>query len=205
MSYNIVFLTGPPGSGKSSLGRELARNYKIYYLSIEEFLGASVDGEKTPLAGFWYCRGIVPILREKIKLERNNGHIHFLIDGFPLGFSQAFAFEKMLRMPMLVIVLKCPKEIAMKRFLDLGFPDQPTPAAERFEILFNRFAGKEPDLLQYYAAAGTLEEIDSSVDMKRVYVAAATSLEKKANWEILRQVVAPISVDIDMPDVIILD
>ncbi|KAK2773222.1 hypothetical protein FQN52_004694 [Onygenales sp. PD_12] len=207
MSYNIVFLTGPPGSGKSSLGRELARNYKIYYLSIEEFLGAAVDGGNTqPLVEFCYCRGIVLMLREKIKQERNNGHKHFLIDGFPLSFSQAFAFEKMLRMPMLVVVLKCPKEIAMKRFLDRGLPDQPIPASERFEILSNRFAEQETDLLQYYGAAGTLEKIDSSVDVERIYAAAATALEKNANWGGLRQAVAPVSVDIDtdMPDVIIL-
>ncbi|PGH10580.1 hypothetical protein AJ79_05402 [Helicocarpus griseus UAMH5409] len=217
MSYNVVFLTGPPGSGKTVLASKLAKDYGIYHLCLDKFLAELARDETSPAGQAIKSHlekgipipteGIIIMLQEKMKMERKNGHRDFLIDGFPSDFTRAFAFEKKLRMPSLVISLQCPKETARDRVLSRTIDDQSLNDKETFETRFDLFTLKQPDVLYYYRAASTLLEVVSSTDTKVTYGVLTAALQMNGNWKLTRRPESPdmqTSIDQDGSDVILL-
>jgi adenylate kinase family enzyme len=61
--------------------------------------------------------------------------------------------------PVLVISIRCPKEIAKQRYLNRRLPDRLGDDAEMFEKRFDEFDVNNPAIVDHYRAAGTLEEV----------------------------------------------
>ncbi len=63
---------------------------------------------------------IVPLLKNKIDELSKQGHLKFLIDGFPRATEQGKAFEKQVAKPTHVLFLDCSEETMKQRLLKRG-------------------------------------------------------------------------------------
>ena len=61
--------------------------------------------------------------------------------------------------PALVISICCPKETAKQGYLSRKLPDRLDDDAQMFEKRFDEFDVNNPAIVDYYRAAGTLEEV----------------------------------------------
>ncbi|HYK93781.1 MAG TPA: adenylate kinase [Thermoplasmata archaeon] len=119
----IVFL-GPPGAGKGTQAKELARTLDIPHLSTGDLLRSAVR-EKSPLGleaeQFMRAGQLVPddlvlrLLREV--LSRPTAHRGFLLDGFPRTRAQAEALEA-ISAPERVLYFDIPEALLVDRLTE---------------------------------------------------------------------------------------
>ena len=103
MSVRVVFL-GPPGAGKGTQARELAREWGVAHLATGDMLREAIAGD-TALgrrAKGYYDRGelvpddlVIGMLGER--LQAPDAARGFILDGFPRTIAQAEALERLLK------------------------------------------------------------------------------------------------------------
>jgi adenylate kinase len=99
----VVFL-GPPGAGKGTQARELARDWSVAHIATGDMLRDAI-ASGTPLgrqAKVYYDRGelvpdslVIDMLGERLRAPDAAGG--FILDGFPRTIAQADALERLLK------------------------------------------------------------------------------------------------------------
>jgi len=108
----VVFVLGPPGAGKGTLFKRLAKERGYCHLSVGDYLRELASNEDMKVHGAYggmphaqlradlQERKLVPaeilteILAHKIDEERGLGHTKFVLDGFPRQPDSAQCFEE---------------------------------------------------------------------------------------------------------------
>lgn len=103
MSVRVVFL-GPPGAGKGTQARELAREWGVAHIATGDMLREAIASD-TALgrrARSYYDRGelvpdelVIGMLGER--LQAPDAVSGFILDGFPRTIAQAEALERVLK------------------------------------------------------------------------------------------------------------
>lgn len=137
MSSRIIFL-GPPGSGKGTQAKILARSMQIPHISTGEILRRAVADE-TPLGikvkEYMEQGDLVPdsllvdLIRER--LNQDDADEGWILDGFPRNIAQAEFLEALLQefqeTRKVVFNLEVPEPVLVKRLLhraiEEGRPD----------------------------------------------------------------------------------
>jgi adenylate kinase len=121
----VIFL-GPPGAGKGTQAKELARHYRVPHLSTGDMfrehvgLGSALGAQVKPIM----ARGdlvpdslVLKMVRERI--ERTDCAHGFVFDGFPRTVEQAEQLNKLLKQhgfrPALVIHLALDPKLVLRR------------------------------------------------------------------------------------------
>ncbi len=109
---SIVFVVGPPGSGKGTQCRRIAEQHGQYHFSVGDYLrelcDPSVPHVPDAFAGFdpdslrqtlkartlVEAGVMVAITKHKLELEQKSGHTKFIVDGFPRSDDCAQMFEQ---------------------------------------------------------------------------------------------------------------
>jgi len=123
----IILLVGPPGSGKTTQAKFLAKKYGIPTISMSDLLKAEMLGKKDPVAKA-LAAGIASgdVLPDeaatdliRLRLLRTDLRRGFILDGYPATAGQAKALDRMLQDLQLpkavVVVLDAPAEVIRKR------------------------------------------------------------------------------------------
>ena len=122
----VILLVGPPGSGKSTQAKILAKKYGIPAFSMADLLKREMSSGKNPaLAAAMASGDVLPDQQAtdliRLQLLRANIHKGFILDGFPSTAGQAKSLDKMLQDQQLpkavVVVLDAPDEVIRKRLL----------------------------------------------------------------------------------------
>lgn len=177
----IVFL-GPPGSGKGTQAKALARSLGVPMISTGEILRAAVRGG-TPLGlkaratmesgGLVSDDLIVALVRER--LAQPDALRGFILDGFPRTSQQAEELDRILSSDgassglTAVINLKVPDEALVGRLR--GRKDQENRADDHPEAISERlrvYQQKTEPLINLYRNRGQLVEVDGVGEIEEV-------------------------------------
>ena len=111
-----IYLTGPPGSGKSTLGKYLSGKLNIPYFSTGELLRSlDPNSELGKIVNDYMKKGeLVPSnIMYNIIIDRLGNS--FILDGYPPSFDDLQNLQKANIYPDLVIALTCSDEKAIRR------------------------------------------------------------------------------------------
>jgi adenylate kinase len=185
---NVVLL-GPPGAGKGTQAKRIARRYALVRLSLGEMLRAAIsagslrevealvsEGELVP------DRVAIGLVGQRLEQERAG----CVLDGVPRNRAQADALDRLLdelRRPISVVLeFRIPDDLCVERLLQRGRhagrpDDAPAVIARRLEI----YRRETEPLVGYYASTGR----------RVVPIHAERSISEV--WSEIRHVLAPLA------------
>ncbi|MDD2963085.1 MAG: adenylate kinase [Bacteroidales bacterium] len=170
---NVVLL-GPPGSGKGTQGKDLARKHNLIYISTGSLLRREIqqDTEVGRKAAPFMERGeIVPdeiairLIEREIKMHPNaNG---FIFKGFPRTIVQAYILDGLLKRlnssVTITIELKVPTLECFKRLAARGKQEKGRTYDRDPELIVNRleeYETKTTLVKTYYKNQGKFLKVD---------------------------------------------
>ncbi|KAI1099043.1 P-loop containing nucleoside triphosphate hydrolase protein [Jackrogersella minutella] len=175
--YNVVFVLGPPGSGKGTLCK-LATNqlntsdYNYRHLSVGDYLRelckteVSCEGESFDLDRIRIhlremkllpSHVLIPVLKHKISstLDGKSAPTTWLVDGFPRNMETTLVFEEKIGKPVKVIVLECARDTAQHRFLNRS--REKSDDEKRFARRYDEYVENMKAIREHYK--GNIETI----------------------------------------------
>uniref|UniRef100_A0A131Y1B9 UMP-CMP kinase n=1 Tax=Ixodes ricinus TaxID=34613 RepID=A0A131Y1B9_IXORI len=171
---NVVFVLGPPGSGKGTQCQKIVEKFGYKHLSAGELLR---EEQRTPgsaygeeIATHIKNGTIVPVAITCSLLDRamkKDGTNKFLIDGFPRnkdnldGWNDAMSDKVHLQF---VLFLECPEQTCVERCLKRGQQGSGR-TDDNMESLRKRFRTYTEDtlpIIQYYEKMDLVKKADTS-------------------------------------------
>ncbi|KAI0403483.1 P-loop containing nucleoside triphosphate hydrolase protein [Xylaria palmicola] len=169
-SHTVVFVLGPPGSGKGTLCKEAVKRLGtpdrlLFHLSVGDYLRQisrqqASDEVESSHHGIvrQYLRDtkllpaseLIPLLKHKMDktpMEARANAI-WLIDGFPRNMETALAFEEKMGKPASVIVLCCSPDTAAARFLKRG--REAADDKKRFDKRYGEYEEYRDAICEHY-------------------------------------------------------
>ncbi|KAG7288139.1 hypothetical protein NEMBOFW57_007663 [Staphylotrichum longicolle] len=153
-NQRFVFVIGPPGAGKATLAKQLAKEFDFAHVSVGELLRENAD--KDPAVG-WHVQNsellpsefLFPLLREAFRDGPSGCPI--VVDGFPRRMGEVRGFEKLFGVPHLVLFFHCPRDLAKARVM--GRKDgRPGDTGEGFDKRYQEYLEHNPAILDYYGS-----------------------------------------------------
>ena len=182
----IILLVGPPGSGKTTQAKFLAKKYAIPAMSMADLLKKQMSAEKKDpvtkaLAASIASGEVMPDQAAadlvKLNLNRTDHHKGFILDGFPATAGQAKALDRLLedeRLPKpVVVVLDVPDEVIRKRLLARRRADD---KPENIERRIAEFRGQAA-VLTGWAAQTQVVRVNADASVNEVSKAIVAGLE----------------------------
>ncbi|KAI2464708.1 P-loop containing nucleoside triphosphate hydrolase protein [Annulohypoxylon bovei var. microspora] len=168
--YNIIFVLGPPGSGKGTLcklttNRLNTSGHSYRHLSVGDYLrqlcetGVPCEDESFDFdkirnhlreSKLLPADVLIPVLEHKIGsiLDGNGTAITWLVDGFPRNIETTLAFEEKIGKPVKVVVLECTHDTAQRRFLNRS--REKSDDEKRFEKRYGEYVENMQAIREHY-------------------------------------------------------
>ncbi|KAI9055246.1 hypothetical protein LZ554_000210 [Drepanopeziza brunnea f. sp. 'monogermtubi'] len=195
----IIFVLGPPASGKGTLGKRLAAAHNLHHLSVGDYLRYLIQGPLKDQADIVDAvrsggtRGlvsgdvIVSLLIDKIKEEMTRGQGAFLLDGFPRNLEQEKAFREMMKAefdthttPDLTLLISCPREIARARYLERKRGDD---SVELFDKRYSDYEQRDSMVVDLYRESLVEVKAEAGVSVDQSYTMLIEELSGRSPWQ----------------------
>ncbi len=182
----VVLLVGPPGSGKTSQAKFLAKKYRIPAFSMADLLKREMAKKKDSLSktlaadvasGDMLSDDAATEL-VRAGLFRNGLSKGFVLDGYPATAGQAKSLDRMLEEQQLpkavVVVLEAPDDVIRQRMLGRGRADDKPEIMERRIREFRN----EAALLAEWAGQTRVVRVDATASIADVSKQIVAGVEK---------------------------
>jgi adenylate kinase len=181
----VILLVGPPGSGKTTQAKFLAKKYALPAYSMADLLKAEMGDKKDPVTrGMIQAAASGEILPDeeaseliRRRLLRTDLRKGFILDGFPSTAGQAKALDAMLedqKLPKaVVVVLDAPDDVIRKRMTTRGRTDDKPETIERRIRQFRA----EAALLEGWAGHTQVVRVNGEAKIDEVSKQIVTGLE----------------------------
>ena len=184
----VVFILGPPGSGKGTQCAILVKEFKFIHLSAGELLRGEIkkgskdgafiqklidDGKIVPVD--ITCRLLHKSIQEIVS-DR------FLIDGFPRNQDNVDGWDRIVGKAADVkfcLFLDCPKEVCLSRIMgrdDGSGRTDDTP--EKFKLRIETFFAETVPIVDYFRSIDKLRPVASDRSIEEIYSDVKTVFEK---------------------------
>ncbi|KAA0162731.1 hypothetical protein FNF28_04612 [Cafeteria roenbergensis] len=164
----IVFVLGAPGSGKGTQCARLSEAFGYTHLSTGDLLRAEVASESElgkELQATMSTGGLVStatVLQLLRKAMDDSGSSRFLVDGYPRALDQAFAFEKAVGKPAMVLDFAALEATLEARLVKRG--ETSGRADDKVEAIRHRFAvfkEQSSPVIDFYRRLGVVRSVDT--------------------------------------------
>jgi len=176
---SVIFVVGPPGSGKGTQCQKLHQEFGFLHLSAGDLLRAEAKTgteRGNMVAGILKSGTIVPshITIELLKNTINsNSHIPvFLIDGFPRNIEQGDAFEKDVVACKYLLSFEAPDNVLIERLLNRAKNSKEIRSDDNEEVIKKRFEVHHnvcDPVVAHYDIQGKLRRVNANRDIEAVY------------------------------------
>ncbi|KAL7644558.1 UNVERIFIED_CONTAM: hypothetical protein RMT77_004095 [Armadillidium vulgare] len=172
--YNLVFVLGPPGSGKGTQCSKIVENFGYVHLSAGDLLRAERNNPGSQYGEMIedYIKNglIVPVEITCKLLERamkDSGKMSFLIDGFPRNEDNLQGWNKQCGEKVnlhFVLFFDCSLETCTERILARGaagsgrVDDNKESLKKRFDTYMN----STMPIISHYESLGLVRKLDAS-------------------------------------------
>ncbi|KAL7076938.1 hypothetical protein ACQ4LE_004135 [Meloidogyne hapla] len=171
--YNVVFVLGPPGSGKGTQCQRIEETYGYIHLSAGDLLREERQrkgSEYGELIEQHIREGIiVPVeitckLIENAMLARSVSANGFLIDGFPRNQDNLDGWDKEMSdkaVVLFVLMLQAPIEVCVERCINRGQnrSDDNEESMRKRIVVYNE---QTLPIINHFRALNLVEEVDGS-------------------------------------------
>jgi len=164
----IVFVLGAPGSGKGTQCERLRDEFGYTHLSTGDLLRAEVAsgsalGEEmsaTMEAGGLVSTGtVLHLLRSAMDDSANS---RFLIDGYPRALDQAFAFERTVGKPSMVLAFAAEEATLEARLVKRGETSgRSDDNVEAIRKRFKTFESQSSPVIDFYHRLGLVRSVNT--------------------------------------------
>lgn len=179
----IILLVGPPGSGKTTQARILAKKYRIPAFSVSDLLKKQMpSAPNDPALAAAVARGdLLPddAATDLIRLHLLHADLRkgFILDGYPATAVQAKALDRMLEDQQLpkaiVVVLEASDDVIRKRMkARRQADDKPDIIEERIQEFRN-----EASVLEDWAGTERVVRVNANGDIASVSTQIVAGLE----------------------------
>jgi len=176
----VIFVVGPPGSGKGTQCQKLHQEFGFLHLSAGDLLRAEAKTgteRGNMVAGILKSGSIIPshITIELLKNAINsNSHVQFiLIDGFPRNIEQGDALEKdVTACKFFLLSLEAPDNVLIERLLNRAKNSTQIRSDDTEEIIKERFKVHHTvcdPVIAHYDIQGKLRRVNANRDIEVVY------------------------------------
>ena len=179
----VIILVGPPGSGKTTQARILAKKYRIPAFSVSDLLKKQISSQPNDpvLAAAIASGDLLPDDAAsnliKVHLLRADLHKGFILDGYPATSGQAKALDQMLQEQQLpgaiVVLLEASDDVIRKR---MNARHQADDKPEMIEQRIQEFRN-EAALLTAWAGQSRVVRVNANGSITSVSAQIVAGLE----------------------------
>jgi adenylate kinase len=178
--FNLI-LFGPPGAGKGTQSKNIARKYGYIHISTGDILRAEIRAKSDvglKVRQYMDKGELVPddVLVDVLKdvMEREKGVNGFVWDGFPRTLFQADAFDRMLaekgQKVNLVLAMEVELHELVRRLVNRGKEDKRMDDTE--DIILQRqqiYREQTQPLIAYYRDQGKFVSVSGIQPIEKVF------------------------------------
>ncbi|CAP25831.1 Protein CBG05336 [Caenorhabditis briggsae] len=177
--FNVVFVLGPPGSGKGTICSKIQENLGYVHLSAGDLLRAERERAGSQFGALIESHikngSIVPV-EITCSLLENAMNLHktangFLVDGFPRNADNLSGWSKQMSGKVheqFVLFLSCPVDICINRCLNRGegrTDDNVDSLKKRVETYNNQTF----PIIEHFGKLNMVRKVDSERPVEEVY------------------------------------
>jgi len=190
--YNVVFVLGPPGSGKGTQCQRISKNFGFKHLSAGDLLRAERERKGSTFGDLidMHIRNgsIVPVeitckLLENA-MEAQPDAIGFLVDGFPRNQDNLDGWQREMSDKVkvhFVLYLTAPLTICVDRCLNRG-QNRTDDNQESMQKRITTYNNQTLPIINHYAAINLVREILGTAEPDQVY-ASVEQVFKEAGFQ----------------------
>ncbi|CAL2033003.1 unnamed protein product [Caenorhabditis brenneri] len=178
--HNVVFVLGPPGSGKGTICAKIQENLNYVHLSAGDLLRAERQREGSEFGALIESHirngSIVPVEITCSLLEnamKASGDVKgFLVDGFPRNEDNLQGWNKQMEgkaLVQFVLFLSCPVPICIERCLNRG-QGRTDDNEESLKKRVETYNHQTFPIIEHFEKSGLVREVKSERSVDEVYV-----------------------------------
>ena len=175
-----IIIFGPPGAGKGTQSKYIAKKYNLFQLSTGEFLRKEIS-ENTPVgkkisstigSGSFVSDEIVSDLIEKVFKEKKYEN-KIIFDGYPRSLNQARNLDNLLKKYKqridIVLKLSVKLETIKKRISERKSLEKRTDDGEKIAIKrFETYEKSTEPVIEYYKKLNLLKVVDGERPINQI-------------------------------------
>ena len=188
MNYNVIFVTGPQGSGKGTQAKILARKLSFFYWEMGGVLrdnrdwkiGGQTIGSLIDKGTLLTDEQVLDVFKAKMKyLAADHG---IIFDGIPRRIGQAEYLMKFLqdqgRKSFITLFLDVPREESIRRLLlRATVENRPDDTPEAIDFRLKQYEEETVPMLDYLKTCTLFLDVDGSPSIPEVERAVEDALQ----------------------------
>jgi len=180
-----LMLMGPPGSGKGTQAKIIAKKYQIPHVSTGDIIRENIKNNTSLGKKFksYSEKGelvpddlVIDIMQDR--LSQSDCSDGFLLDGFPRTIYQAGELDKIVPLNKVINIKVSDEQVTIRLLKRAETEGRADDTSEVIENRLKVYRDQTEPLIEFYKGKGILEDIDGELSVEEVFALAQKVLSK---------------------------